>query len=182
MFLVESSDHSSVCPICNGDLIYRDRRPRVRKHEGGEKEWLLLRRLKCSSCNTLHTELPDCLAPYKHYETEVISGVLDGVVTADDVDSEDYPSNSTMKRWILWFWLNLANIEGHLRRAGSRIHHDGEELLYTSESLLDSIRKSYSEWLEIILRIIYNSGGGLPSLVRLLDAPTLIRLSQRPHV
>ena len=29
--------------------------------------------------------------PYKHYASEVISGVLDGIVTPEDDDSADYP-------------------------------------------------------------------------------------------
>lgn len=36
--------------------------------------------------------LPDCLTPYKHYNEETISGVLDGIVNSDDEDSEMYPS------------------------------------------------------------------------------------------
>lgn len=32
--------------------------------------------------------LPDCLTPYKHYNEETISGVLDGIVNSDDEDSE----------------------------------------------------------------------------------------------
>ena len=42
------------------------------------KQRFLIRRLKCSNCGRLHRELPDCLVPYKHYASEVISGVLDG--------------------------------------------------------------------------------------------------------
>lgn len=51
----------------------------------------LICRLKCSSCGRLHRELPDCLVPYKHYASEVISSVLDGMVTPEDDDSADYP-------------------------------------------------------------------------------------------
>ena len=52
----------------------------------------------CPICHSYHTELPDCLVPYKHYEAEVISGVLDEVVRPENLDSEDYPSFSTMRR------------------------------------------------------------------------------------
>ena len=38
------------------------------------KQRFLIRRLKCSNCGRLHRELPDCLVPYKHYASEVISG------------------------------------------------------------------------------------------------------------
>jgi hypothetical protein len=40
--------------------------------------------------------LPDILTPFKHYNEETISGVLDGIVTPEDEDSETYPSEDTM--------------------------------------------------------------------------------------
>ena len=92
MFLVKSSVTSHLCPKCHSILRYRDSRKRILRKEGGTKQHLLIRRFYCEQCQAYHTELPDCLTPYKHYETEVISGVLDGVVTVDDLDSEDYPS------------------------------------------------------------------------------------------
>ena len=41
---------------------------------------LRIRRFRCAECHSYHNELPDCLVPYKHYETEVIAGVLDECV------------------------------------------------------------------------------------------------------
>lgn len=162
MFLVKSSGDLPPCPSCGGELRYRDSRKRIRKKEGGQKEYLMIRRLKCTNCHCHHMELPDCLVPHKHYQAEVISGVLDGIVTPEDEDSEDYPSFQTMLRWIRWFIGNLQNIEGHLRNAAWQMMHHATEP--PASSLLESIRKNYTNWLEIILRIIYNSGGFLPSL------------------
>ena len=96
MFFVESSVTTHMCPICQATLRYRDSRPRIRRKEGGLKDQLIIRRFYCKNCHSYHNELPDCLVPYKHYETEVISGVLDGVVQPEDLDSEDYPSCATM--------------------------------------------------------------------------------------
>ena len=73
----------------------------------------MIRRFRCSGCGRYHNELPDCLLPYKHYEAEAISGVIDGVVTSDDLDSEDYPCVYTMLLWIRWFTGNLERIEGY---------------------------------------------------------------------
>lgn len=42
--------------------------------------------------------LPDFGVPYKHYNEEIISGVLDGIVNLDDDDSEVYPYEMTMLR------------------------------------------------------------------------------------
>ncbi len=133
------------------------------KLEGGEKSVLIIRRLRCPNCRRLHNELPDCVTPYKHYAAETISGVLDGIVTPDDDDAEDYPCEQTMRRWILWLKENHDNIEGSLRRAGHTILGLGERILSSPGSLLEAIRTRYQNWLEIILRVIYNSGGNLVS-------------------
>lgn len=66
IFFVKSRDEQISCPKCGGILYYRDSRQRIRKKDGGEKQILIIRRLRCQSCKTLHNELPDCLVPYKH--------------------------------------------------------------------------------------------------------------------
>ena len=161
MFFVESSENSHLCPLCQGTLRYRDSRPRIRKKEGGRKEHLMIRRFQCQNCHSHHNELPDCLVPYKHYEAEVIAGVLDEVILPEDLDSEDYPSFNTMLRWLQWFRENLQRIEGYLRTVGYQILNLGEELLFTPGLLLNKLRNSCQNWLELILRLIYNSGGFL---------------------
>ena len=98
---------------------------------------------------------------YKHYEAEVIACVLDEVILPEDLDSEDYPSFNTMLRWLQWFRENLQRIEGYLRTAGYQILNLGEELLFTPDLLLNKIRNRCQNWLEHILRLIYNSGGFL---------------------
>ena len=125
---VESSENSHICPVCQGTLRYRDSRPRIRKKEGGTKEQLMIRRFRCQNCHAYHNELPDCLVPYKHYESEVIAGVLDEVILPDDLDSEDYPSFSTMLRWLQWFRENLQRMEGYLRTAGYQILNLGKSV------------------------------------------------------
>ena len=105
IFFVESSA-ISYCPVCGEPLSYRDSCERTMRLEGGVRRKFLIRRLKCSSCGRLHRELPDCLAPYKHYASEVISGVLDGIVSPDDEDSTDYPCETTMHRWHCWLEAN----------------------------------------------------------------------------
>ena len=92
---------------------------------------------------------------------KVIAGVLDEVILPDDLDSEDYPSFSTMLRWLQWFRENLQRMEGYLRTAGYQILNLGEGFLFSSDSLLDTIRNRYQNWLEQLLRLIYNSGGFL---------------------
>lgn len=106
--------------------------------------------------------LPDCLVPYKHYNEETISGVLDDIVNPDDEDSEIYPSEKTMLRWHHWFILNQFNIEGHMKSIGYRLLGFKEELLKFSNSLLSHIKSSMPDaWLRTILRYLYNSGNSL---------------------
>lgn len=163
VFLVKSSEKVPGCPCCGGQLKYRDSRSRIWKHEGGNRDHLVIRRFRCTECDRYHAELPDVLLPFKHYEAEVISGVLDGVVTPSDQDSEDYPSVSTMRYWMTWFQMNLANMEGYLRKAGFSILGLGKNLLFSDQSLLKAVRNSCHNWLEKTIRIIYNSGGFLPA-------------------
>ena len=95
----------------------------------------------------------------------MVAGVLDEVILPADLDSEDYPSFNTMLRWLQWFRENLQRIEGYLRTVGYQILDLGEELLFTSDLLLNKIRNRYQNWLELILRLIYNSGGFLTSIL-----------------
>ena len=163
IFFVESSGTVPPCPSCHGKMHYRDSRKRIMRKEGGKVCHLMIRRFRCEECRHYHNELPDCLIPYKHYGTEVISGVIDGTVTASDLDSEDYPCLMTMLRWIRWFRENLSNVEGYLRKVCSHLGQTNEIIL-SGVSLLRRIYNTYPDWLERIIRIIYNSGGYLASV------------------
>lgn len=122
----------------------------------------MIRRLRCEHCRSLHNELPDCLVPYKHYESEVVSGVIDGIIEPKDDMNEDYPCEETIKRWKQWFQNNWNNLEGLLQSAVRSVLDFKDQSLLFHESLLVSIRNRYhNSWFEIVLRIIYNSGGFL---------------------
>jgi len=163
IFLVESRA-SSFCPVCGKPLAYRDSCLRILKKEGGERLRYLINRLKCTHCQMLHRELPDCMVPYKHYSAEVISGVLDGFVTNEDEDTEDYPCEMTIHRWHHWMMANTMRIDGYLKSIGYQMLGFTEELLKSSVSLLYQLRSSHERWFEIILRFIYNSGGYLATV------------------
>ena len=74
----------------------------MHKVAGGRKEWYCIRRLKCTEdrCGRLHNELPDCMFPYKHYDAGLIEDVVDGVVSEEDSETEDYPCEGTMKQYV----------------------------------------------------------------------------------
>ena len=133
--------------------------------EGGEEKFLRVERRKCTNdgCRRIHTVLPDCLAPYKHYASEVITGVLDEIITPDDADTEDYPCEATMHRWKHWLMVNYLRMEGYLKSIGHHLLGLEKGLLVSTVSLLEKLRSSNERWLEAILRMIYNSGGFLKS-------------------
>lgn len=164
IFFVESSD-TCPCPCCQSPLEHRDYRLRIMKLEGGEEKFLRVERRKCTNggCQRIHTVLPDCLVPYKHYASEVIAGVLDEVITPDDADTEDYPCEATMHRWKHWLMVNYLRMEGYLKSIGHRMLGLEKGLLVSTVSLLEKLRLSNDRWLEAILRMIYNSGGFLQS-------------------
>ncbi len=163
IFSVESNGVTPPCPHCGGELKYRDSRPRIHCREGGTKEWIIIRRLKCHECGELHSELPDCLVPYKHYDSEIIAGVIDGIVTPDDADSEDYPCEETIKRWLQWYRENKERAEGYLRNTIYRLLDYKDDILKSGVPLLSAIKDLdvRPHWLGYILRAIYNSGGYL---------------------
>lgn len=84
----KSSENVPGCPWYGRQLRYRDSRFRIRKHEDGDQGFLSIRRFRWTECGSYHNELPDVLLPYKHYEAEVISGLIDGIVTPYNQDSE----------------------------------------------------------------------------------------------
>jgi len=82
-----------ICPDCRAILSgYDSRRRRVIEGDGTVSVYLL-RRLKCSPCGRLHLEVPDFIAPAKHYSADIIKQARAG-------DSETCPADdSTIRRW-----------------------------------------------------------------------------------
>jgi hypothetical protein len=91
-YMIKNMD-APLCPDCGQLLSGYDRRCRHVIDEYGRVFWFQLRRLKCKPCNKLHTELPDFMAPNKHYDARLIEDVISGrsnFCPADD---------STIRRW-----------------------------------------------------------------------------------
>lgn len=161
IFFINSKEEG-ICSCCGNPLKYRDRRRRVHKIAGGRKEWYLIRRLKCSNarCRRLHNELPDCMCPHKHYDAGLIEDVVDGVVSEEDRETEDYPCEGTMKHWRWWARMNEKNMGGQIRLAAHRYLGFDEKFLKSGYSLLEELKERISPgWLKAATRAIYNSGG-----------------------
>lgn len=92
--------NETICPECSGQLKYYDKVPRIYRTKGRVAVYIEVRRLKCTVCRSIHREIPDDIFPYKHYEAEIIKGVLEGLITSDTYDFEDYPCEMTMIRWM----------------------------------------------------------------------------------
>ena len=156
------SEEDTICPVCGSPLCKRDRKLRVHKEAGGKKSWFSINRLKCTnkSCGKLHNELPDCMIPYKHYGSEIIEDVVVEVVGPDDIETENYPCEGTMKHWKWWMLHNEANINGQMRSMLHRLLDFDITFLKSGESLLKELKERISPgWLSVVIRFIYNSGG-----------------------
>ena len=79
---------------------------RGQKQIGGEREWYMINRLKCTneSCGRLHRQLTDEMVIHKQYAAEVIEDVIDGVVSETDPISD--PCDATIRHWRWWFSYN----------------------------------------------------------------------------
>jgi len=149
-FLIESKETHN-CPVCDEPLSGYDTRQRHGKESDGSKKIYLIRRLRCSGCNRIHTELPDFLVPRKHYVAEVIESQIDGA-------SDDCPAdNSTIQRWLNRFKVIAIQIEGMLRQLWM-VEHKMLYPLSSSNSLLESIRKNGANWLTTVAQMIVNTG------------------------
>lgn len=137
---------------------------RICRHLGGERDWLLIERRQCTNenCNKTHRLLPaDLSLPYKHYETDAIEGVIDGIVTEDMMPEKSYPCRTTFQRWRRWAEELLRNAEGQLRSVVHRVYDLGYEFLKSEESLLEELKKRIGNgWLTAVVRINIDMGGG----------------------
>lgn len=88
------------CPICGGELRFYDVVSRILKGKGGKKRYISIRRLRCVDYGSTHRELTDDILPFKHYEAEIIRGVIEGLITDQTYGFEDYPCLVTMLRWL----------------------------------------------------------------------------------
>ena len=89
----------STCPECGGTLKYYDKVRRIVRTKGGTTWYEKIKRFRCIECKRLHRMLPYTILPFKHYEAEIIEGVVNGIITSDTLGFEDYPCEMTMIRW-----------------------------------------------------------------------------------
>lgn len=88
-----------VCSVCGESMKYYDSVSRIVRTKMRKTTWIKIKRFRCPRCGGIHRELPCYILPYKQYETEIIRGVLEGLITSETLGYEDYPCEMTMVRW-----------------------------------------------------------------------------------
>lgn len=170
MFLVICQE-MPVCPKCGKPLVLRDHRRRIHRLAGGKKEWYMIPRMECINkecpCK-IHSCIPDNMSPHKHYDAGLIEDVIDGVLSSDDIGTEDYPCADTMALWKEWAEKNTTNIDGQIRSIGYRLLDFGIQILTSAVSIIQELRQKISTgWLKAVTWVIYNTGGRITPVARL---------------
>ena len=93
------TEQETVCPKCGRKLKYYDSVKRIVRTKMRRTVWIRIKRFRCKACGTIHRMIPKIIFPYKQYESEIIIGVTEGLITSDTLGYEDYPCEITMKRW-----------------------------------------------------------------------------------
>lgn len=91
-YAVQSSEEPR-CPACGAVMHGHGIRRRHAIDSAGVPHWYLLRRWRCPACNSFHLELPDFMAPRRHYDAGTIRDVQHG--GGDCCPADD----STIRRW-----------------------------------------------------------------------------------
>jgi len=92
-------NNATVCSVCGGELKYYDSVKRIVRSKRRATKRVIIPRVRCLKCGVLHRDIPDFIFPQKQYESEIIRGVIEGLITSDTLGYEDYPCEMTMRRW-----------------------------------------------------------------------------------
>jgi len=144
---------TNCCPLCSGSVYHRDNKTRYLKNANGDRCRFSLRRMLCELCKTLHTEIPEIIQPYKHYDSETIQSVLDGNKEAKACVADD----STIRRWKKSF----AEAEPDItRRATSVLKQESKKAVPVKITILTILyfKGMYENWLASIMRLLINNG------------------------
>ena len=106
------SEEAVVCPLCAAELMVIGSRDRYLINSAGNKETLVIRRLRCVICGKIHHELPDMIIPYKRHCVETIENIANGDV--EDVCC-DFRIEARIRTWWAAFRVYFENIRASLR-------------------------------------------------------------------
>ena len=97
------TDNKLICEKCGHQMKYYDKVSRIIRMKNRKSNWVKVPRYKCAACGHIKRDLPSNVYPYKQYESEIIDGVLEGLITCETLGYEDYPCEMTMRRWIIMY-------------------------------------------------------------------------------
>jgi hypothetical protein len=110
-------------PCCGEEMHVIGSRKRKIVSGGGDPRVLVIRRMRCCKCRRIHHELPDCIVPFKRYESEC----LEHVVSQSEASSTVAADDATLRRWRDWFREQSTYLLGALRSITIRFHQDPVE-------------------------------------------------------
>ena len=139
------------CPVCEEELTVYGSRKRVLFCQDGTRKTLVIRRLRCGRCESIHHELPDIVAPYKRYESEAVESVL---ASSGQESANKFPGElRTYQRLKMWFYLVHSHIEGALRALKEQMQLESVVRLP-----LFPLHRQVDGWLKHLVRHLVNSG------------------------
>ena len=97
VYRVEYCGCSLTCPYCGANVKKRDTRKRIYKDD--ENGVIRIFRVVCMKCKKLHSVLPYCVLPYKHYSRKVIDEARSFKTISDAYGNCFRGENSTIYRW-----------------------------------------------------------------------------------
>jgi len=103
------SHEINVCPVCGHTLIVIGTRKRGYIDTGDRKQTLIIRRLRCENCRTIHHELPDIIMPYKRHCADTVEKIIGGR------EGEVCCEEGTIQRIRAWWAACRVYFEGVLR-------------------------------------------------------------------
>ena len=77
------------CPNCKEKLKRYDTVKRIVRGKNHSKKLVAIERYKCPKCKTIHRDLSEYVYPFKHYEADIIDGVVEGLIGPDTLGYED---------------------------------------------------------------------------------------------
>jgi len=141
-------------PCCGNMLTVIGSRKRKLRNPDGETNELIIRRLRCVNCRIIHHELPDCVVPYKRYESKCIEEVVTGQGPAVAADE------STLYRWRCWYLAMASYFAGCLESIRLRFHLDPVEPSsipsQTAHQRIGRVVGTTNGWLARVVRPITN--------------------------
>jgi hypothetical protein len=105
-----------LCSKCHGRLKYHGSYRRYLRDEGSNREKGWVAQVHCAACGKYPALIPEFIMPYKHYNAEVIEGVIAGSENGVNVEKSGgcAADASTMRRWIKQFRKRGAQAVGWL--------------------------------------------------------------------